>query len=508
MSDRTTTLPCEHEPFLDWYGIWAGSVGFNDDGTAWGSEVPKGVQLVLQEPALSEPLRIDGRETFEHGGGTVLHEAGVYRMWFSRSYAMDDWSSGALLYAESDDAMDWKTARVGLYEHDGSKNNGIVYPRAIPNGAVFRDPNGASGERYKLIDREHYARYRGEVHTGSKKVEQLVGELRREGFTDARISGTEARIGRMLSAAVSPDGLHWTKIEKPILEHSDGCGIARYDDFLEKYVGYVRIVLGGRRVIGRAETDDFWHWPQPSVVLQPDSQFPPTVDFYNPVYIPYPGDGYRLETGVDDRRGRFHLMFPSLYHRDTDTVDLYLAVSRDGMNWTWPERKPVLPLGPEGSGRGGMIYASSSLVELVGNQWALLVSMTDSLHEVKLPLEHQGYTMRWAGWQPDRLVALEAPVEGSVTLHERECRGETLELNFKTKPHGWIRIELIERAIYPAARVKPLAGFSFAECEPLRGDGSGESVRWNGSSSLAALRGKRLCVRVQLCQAKLFSFSL
>ena len=116
--------------------------------------------------------------------------------------------------------------------------------------------------------------------------------------------------------------------------------------------------------------------------------------------------------------------------------------------------------------------------------------------------------MRWASWQRDRLVALEAPVEGSVTLHERECQGETLEVNFETKPHGWIRMELIERGLYPAAEVKPLAGFTFAECEPLRGDASGAAVRWNGSASLAALKGKRVCVRVQFCQAKLFSFSL
>ncbi len=495
------------EPFLDWYGVWAGAVGFNDDGTAWGSEIPKGVQLSVQEPSMSEPLRIDGRETFGQGF-TVWREAGIYRMWFSRSFAMDDWSEGALLYAESADAMEWKTARVGLYEHDGSKDNGIVYPKAIPNGAVFRDPNGASGERYKLIDREHRAQYRSQTFVGSENVERLIADLRGQGFTDAQISGTEARIGRFLSAAVSPDGLHWTKSDEPILEHSDGIGIVRYDDLLEKYVGYVRIALGGRRVIGRAETDDFWHWPQPSVVLQPDSQFPPTVDFYNPVYIPYPGDGYRLETGADDRSGRFHLMFPSLYHRDTDTVDVYLAVSRDGMNWTWPERKPVLPLGPAGSGRGGMIYASSSLVELGEDQWALLVSTTDSLHEVRLPPEHQGYTKRWAIWKPDRLVALEAPVEGSVTLHERECRGETLAVNFETKPHGWIRMELIECTIYPAMQVKPLKGYSFAECEPLQGDEPCAQVRWNGSSSLAALKGKRLRVRVQLLQAKLFSFSL
>lgn len=504
-----TEARLDREPFLDWYGIWAGAVGFNDDGTAWGSEIPKGVQLSLQEPSMSEPLRIDGAETFENQGGNVMREHGIYRMWYSRSYiTADDWSPGSMLYAESQDALEWKTAKVGLYEHNGSKNNGIVYPRAVAAGAMFRDPNGGSQDRYKLIDREHRAQYRGQSFTGSANVERLVADLRGQGFTDAQIFGTEARIGRFLSAAVSPDGLHWTKADEPILENSEGCGYIHYDDLLEKYIGYIRIALGGRRVIGRAETDDFWHWPDPSVVLQPDSQFPPTVDFYNSVYVPYPGDGYRLEAGAIDRRGRFHLMFPSVYHRETDSVDVYLAVSRDGLNWTFPERRPVLPIGPEGSGRGGMIYASPSLVKLAEDQWALLVSATDRLHDADNPPGYQGYTMWWASWKPDRLVALEASVEGSVTLHERECQGETLTVNFETKPHGWIRMELIDRAIYPATQVKPLEGFSFAECEPLKGDEPCAQVRWNGSSSLALLKGKRLCVRVQLRQAKLFSFSL
>ena len=68
----------EREPFLDWYGVWAGAVGFNDDGTAWGSEIPKGVQLSVQEPSMSEPLRIDGEENFQQGF-TVLREAGIYQ---------------------------------------------------------------------------------------------------------------------------------------------------------------------------------------------------------------------------------------------------------------------------------------------------------------------------------------------------------------------------------------------------------------------------------------------
>jgi hypothetical protein len=40
-----------------------------------------------------------------------------------------------------------------------------------------------------------------------------------------------------------------------------------YDAKLNRYVGYFRFFMMGRRAIGRAETDDFWRWPVPEMVL-------------------------------------------------------------------------------------------------------------------------------------------------------------------------------------------------------------------------------------------------
>ena len=35
------------QPFLDWYGIWAGQTGI-EDGQAWIQDMPSGVHLAVQ----------------------------------------------------------------------------------------------------------------------------------------------------------------------------------------------------------------------------------------------------------------------------------------------------------------------------------------------------------------------------------------------------------------------------------------------------------------------------
>ena len=56
-------------------------------------------------------------------------------------------------------------------------------------------------------------------------------------------------------------------------------------------------------------------------------------------------------------------MFPSLYRHQEGTLDIHLAVSRDGIHWTWPSRGTPSSL----SGRptdfdGGSLYMGQGIV--------------------------------------------------------------------------------------------------------------------------------------------------
>ena len=496
---NSTERTCE--PFLDWYGIWPGATAYEKDGRAWVSEEPQGVELSVQQAEKSGSVLVVDRpwEGSDLFACNVLYEDGRYRMWY-RTFGR----TGSLLcYAESEDAFRWEKPELGIHERNGSKANNVVDPQGI-GATVFRDPHAPSEERYKMVDMVGASKYQGRVIRGGE-IEQAISDLTGKGLTVAEAWATLKVEGHVVGA-VSPDGLHWTRIEEPLFKKfCDTQNVAFYDEALGRYVGYWRTVVGGRRATARSETDDFRHWPLPDTVLAPDTQEPPTYDYYTNAYTRYPG-----------RAGGFHLMFPAVYYRTTDVVDVRLAVSRDGINWTWPERTPIIPLGPEGSGQSGGIYAAPGIITLRDGRWAVLCSSADARH-------NEGYTYEvtdeptrpfWAMWKRDRLVALEAPQEGQVTLFSsggnskgRIFSGESMLLNYQTTRNGWIQVELIEPNLWPPSHLEPLKGYSFEECEPLRGDSPEAEVKWSGSADLSALKGRALCIRIRMCQAKLFTIS-
>ena len=112
-------------------------------------------------------------------------------------------------------------------------------------------------------------------------------------------------------------------------------------------------------------------------------------------------------------------------------------------------------------------------------------------------------------WKRDRLVALEAPVRGRVTLVERTCHGEELRLNFQTqKEGGWIKVELVEPLTSPPTPVKVIEGFGLEDADMLTGDHLSRPVTWRGKSDLSDLKGRHVSIRIHLARAKVFAVSL
>ena len=382
-----TQTPRKWLPFLDWHDIWPGATGYDPDGRAWISEAPSGVRLSIQQAQKSAPLIVNDRpwEGAVLGGGvTVLQDGGRYRMWYCSGL-----QGGGLCYAESEDGFAWRKPHLGLIERDGSADNNLVYPHGVA-GNIFRDPSADEAERYKLVDLDS-----SWVHQGKDIPEPEALRLR-EALLNA--SSTQEEIEQQLSVrgavygAVSPDGLRWTRIAEPLFTmFCDTQNIVHYDEQSQRYVGHWRASAGRRRSIARSETADFRHWPLPEIVLQPDGQTPPTDDYYTNGYARYPG------------KSDLHLMFPSVYHRATDTVDVQLAISRDGFNWSWPERRPIVGMGPSGSGESGWVYAGCGLHALGSDQWGLIYDGGDVRHNVSYYAQPAGKDgqIRWALWQRD-----------------------------------------------------------------------------------------------------------
>ncbi len=56
-------------------------------------------------------------------------------------------------------------------------------------------------------------------------------------------------------------------------------------------------------------------------------------------------------------------MFPSLFQHEPQTLDIRLAVSRDGVHWTYPDQKtPFIALGQDGEFDSGSLYMGQGMI--------------------------------------------------------------------------------------------------------------------------------------------------
>ena len=256
-----------------------------------------------------------------------------------------------------------------------------------------------------------------------------------------------------IAGAVSPDGLQWTPIPEPLMIHfSDTVNTCYWDESSHKYVGYFRTWRYGRRCVGRAETDDFRHWPStPTTILTAPLDNHPSDDVYTNCRTLYPGSDST------------HLMFPALYHRVDDCRETYLASSEDGVNWQFVPGGPVVKRGSLGQWNGSDVVANPGIVPFGANRVAL--PLTGYAHAHKYPRGSEPFgKVGWAVWSKDRLCAINAPEVGEFATPELLLTGGELRLNVKTVEAGAVWVELRD------AYGQTIPGHSFAEADPITGD--------------------------------------
>ena len=86
---------------------------------------------------------------------------------------------------------------------------------------------------------------------------------------------------------------------------SDGGSAAQYDEQTGGYYAYIRVGGMGRRATGLTRTDDFWRWPQASLVLAPDPQDDPDLILLRLLLLPLsrqPGSALRVRGDVSPSR--------------------------------------------------------------------------------------------------------------------------------------------------------------------------------------------------------------
>lgn len=233
---------------------------------------------VRPEPVLvPSPLESNAPDNLAaHFYGTVLNDAGKYRMWYYACHRgkNPDWPprlmqqvakmpgwligvkkgheiyQGPLCYAESDDGITWTKPSLGQVLFKGSRdNNALALPHTVVSGAaVIRDdddPNPA--RRYKMV-----------YQFFPDQTEPPIAEYGRS---------------PSIACAVSPDGLKWTMTAIPFLnQFVEHCSFIRHNGqyilHSQAFPGtawgggvYTEGGAGGGRSGVTHSTYDFDRWP-------------------------------------------------------------------------------------------------------------------------------------------------------------------------------------------------------------------------------------------------------
>ncbi len=425
----------------------------------------------------------------------VIRDGYRYRMWY-RARAVEKPIYTA--YAESLDGIHWVKPNLGFIEHDGSKENNLVWP--VPGGkgrsvSVIKDENPQADpqERYKAITNQ----------------------------------GTTLPSGRdiaLLYGLVSPDGLRWRMVqEKPIVVPPLGDGafdshnIILWDGARGHYSIYARgwyrrgsLPLEGKRVakeadhvlmklpsgkiekisrirdIRRFTSKDFRTWSEPEYIGLGDT---PLEHLYKNSAVPY------------YRRPDILLMFPKRFlptrkfHADwlqPGLSDVVFMFSRDGLNFDRRFMEAFLRPGPNPlNWHERAIQVGPTLVPTAPGEMSLYYAEQAKTTQVRI---------RRALLREDGFVSLHAPYQGG-TLRTRPLQfsGSRLVLNYSTSAAGSIRVEIQD------ADGTPLEGHRLEDSPDTFGDELERELRWKGGPDVGRLAGKPVRLRFVMKDADLYS---
>ncbi|MBF0564273.1 MAG: hypothetical protein HQK89_03425 [Nitrospirae bacterium] len=477
--------------FIDWHFVEAGyGLPFwkfyqDEHGTRpWLS--PYGLALVAARPEISStPMLSDDPLGFIGAYSTLVFEGGRYRLWYvTYDFNEEGQEPDKLCYAESTDCRNWQRPVLGFVGYRGSKNNNILYgigPKekggglGAHGGTVFIDPSSAPSERYKFV-------HLGPSERGSTLFNWLYG-------------------------AVSPDGLHWKSLPEPILKYtSDTQSVCRFDGESGQYVLYLRgwsprnrFGSGGRRIIKCSRSRNFRKFPPPKPLIRPLARWGPSTDIYTNGYQPWPGADMA------------HVMLPALYHRDTDTLDVHLATSRDCRDWVFHDCGPIIS-DYENAEKVAM-YAGVGIVPVREGKWGLPVFFSRRAHNEYVEERPALYL---ATLREDGFICLEASLRGEFYTYPCIFKGSRLALNSQSFPGGEIGVEILE--VKPRLELTPFEGFTLDECDGVKaltvhvpagvpqGSGVWQTVTWNGSFDVSKLSGKVVRLRFHLIRSRLYAF--
>jgi hypothetical protein len=417
--------------------------------------------------------------------GTVIYdsEEQIFKIWYNSlpTVAKPDVEQ-YLCYATSRDGIAWEKPNLGLVEFKGSKANNIFLKWSNWTHSVIKDLHDSdASRRYKIAYWQ-----------------------------------TEDRGRCGIWVAFSPDGIRWTDYPSnpvvPCAATGDTFSVMQ-DPETRQFLLYHKSIIRPIRKVARLVSDDFVHWRDSRLVLEPDEYDNPDTEFYGMSVFPYGGQQLGLVW---------------VFHTYTQFMDIQLASSRDGLTWERSmDRRLFLPLGFMINGYSGASFDSGMVwpvnePAIKDNDMWIFYSGFANVHN-ELSEKHTGQ-IGASKMRLDGFVSLEATSEGSVVTPPVRFKGSSLTLNVATRSFvrqgvepnpvwkdlftgapdgvGSVRVEIQDE------RGNPIAGYSAADCELIQGDDVSRKVAWKEGKDLKALAGRAVRLKFILANASLYSFRI
>ena len=401
----------------------------------------------------------------------------LFKMWYQGG-----WFDGTCL-ATSKDGVTWDRPDFGI---DPGTNR--VIPSRVryqrDGCAVWLDHDAKTrDERFKMFiyfrEKKHIGYVHGNVYPPGSPNDWAGGEI----YT-------------------SPDGIHW-KFRGNTGPCGDNSGFF-YDPFRKEFVYSLRTSSPRGRSRSQRRHADFvegakWEladrvrWQDADDDDRPEPHLGYPTQLYKVSCAPY--ESLMISTHQIHRGPPNEICavggFPKL-------CDLTIGYSRDGFNFTRPDRRSFIAGSREiGTWNRAYIHSAGGVCLVVKDELYFYFGTWSGISPRLGGDMYSGGSTGLAILRRDGFASVHG--EGALTTKPVAFNGKYLFVNANTEG-GELRVEVLD------SRGNAIAPFTGENCLPVRGDSTLTQVKWRGGADLSKLRGESVKFRFALKGGHLYSF--
>jgi hypothetical protein len=372
-------------------------------------------------------------------------------------------------YAESNDGINWNKPDLKIYEINGTFNNNVILSDAAPvthNFSPFLDTR---------------------KNVNPKQKYKALGGIEKSG----------------LIAYVSPDGIHWNKLQDSSVFTKgkfDSQNVSFWSENEQCYICYFRTWTregySGFRTVSRTTSEDFIKWTKP---VEMDFGETPREQIYTNqtspyfraphIYVSVAARFMPKRQVLSDEQARKLNVNPKYFK---DCSDAILITSRGSNKY---DRTFMEGFIRPGIGLQNWVsrsnYPALNIVQTSPTEMSIYVNQ-----DYAQPTAHlRRYSLRLDGF-----TSVHASYKGGEMITKPfSFTGDNLFINFSTSAAGVIKVEVQD------IDGKAINGFEMENCNEIIGNEIEKTVKWKSNKNVEELIGKPIKLRFFMKDADLYS---